>query len=495
MDTTVGAERRVVVLACTAMVLIASSLLLPLVHHRGLLGWDSNWYLRQALFFVNGWGLHSWVPIGGVEPSPFVVFPIGYPAAIAAVSTITGAPVFWASKLVNAACALLALLLIARGLPSIGWITGTSLLSAGVLLSYASTFSEGPFIVAVVAAALALGRLLAGAGFRYAGALALALGLGYAIRYAGILLFPPLALAIAWTWWSGREAVARRIAAGAFGGAVLVAAHMALTYSLIRRPTPPRSPSSDALPTYLYNTAKAFLTELNVAFVRVPNPRDTFDFVFFTVVLALSAALVIMVVRQPRSDSHWRDLSAVERSSIGAFALIGACFWAGMATLRFLLYFNPLGYRYLAPGTVLLLGAFIAWLWSRGLYRNHAGMVLAAAIALGVVGNFGIVRPYRMWREEPRVFTERLRELSDRYADIPPGAVVLQASVHLLFLRPDLIVTPPSKGLVVRYEPSQLQSYVEQGVACGRSVWVDDGARVYEASSDGSAARDAQDGE
>ena len=104
-----------------------------LAHHRGLVTYDSDYYLRQAAFFVEGRGLHS---LGELEPEPFTTWPLGYPLAIAGAAKLTGLSVFWAAKVVDTAAALICIVLLLYALPRTGGMASVAWLSGGIITTF-----------------------------------------------------------------------------------------------------------------------------------------------------------------------------------------------------------------------------------------------------------------------------------------------------------------------------------------------------------------------
>ena len=58
--------------------------------------------------------------------------------------------------------------------------------------------------------------------------------------------------------------------------------------------------------------------------------------------------------RGRRTGHGFSRLDRDERTTIAGLALMGVFFWAAMVVLKFQLYFNPLDFRYLGPGTLLV---------------------------------------------------------------------------------------------------------------------------------------------
>ena len=218
-------------LVLVSVVLLVSIWVGSLTHHRGLVRTDSSYYLRQAAFFVEGLGVNS---LGDVEPAPFTLWPLGYPVAIAGAAKLTGLSVFWAAKVVNSMAALLVVLLLVRALPQTGMVASLALLSGGMIATFSSTYSEGVFILAMLAAALALARVIAADSSRAAIALAICIGVAFTVRYVGIVLLGPVLIAGIWVYALRRYRTARLLAGSWVGAAMFVGGYLALNLYISR---------------------------------------------------------------------------------------------------------------------------------------------------------------------------------------------------------------------------------------------------------------------
>ena len=438
-----------------------------LTHHRGLVRYDSDYYLRQAAFFVEDRGVRS---RGHVEPAPFTVWPLGYPATIAAAAEVTGLPVFWAAKVVNSVAALLIIVLLVKGLPATGWIACLALLSAGMVNLFASTFAEGIFCLALVVVALSLARVLERSSVSAAFILATAVGAAFSIRWVGAVLVGPVVAAGLWAYAHGQHHRARLLAGALVGAASLVGAYMLLTWWIAGFLMPPRVPRKTSVSTFVYETTKAFVSELNVAFLSIPNPRDIGALLAFSAVLGLTLAVGIHLWRRGRRNESGLDrLAREERVTLIIFALIGAFFWVVMATLKFRAYFNPLDFRYLGPGTLLVTVAGLGTLMSWGLWQHRGAKTVFACIVVATVIHTCIYVPLQRYRDNGILFTEEMDRLRSQYEGVPAGAVVLQSSLHVLFLRPDLIVVPVASNS----SQALFDRVRDQAIEAGKPVWIE----------------------
>ncbi len=182
-----GGLSRLAIPCAVGALLLISIWFGSLTHHRGLVRYDSDYYLRQAAFFVEDRGVHS---RGFIEPAPFTVWPLGYPVAIAAAADLTGLSVFWAAKVVNSVAVLLIIALLVKGLPRTGSMACLALLSAGMVNLFASTFAEGIFSLALLVVALALVRILERSSVPSVIVLAIAIGAAFSIRWVSAWQVP-----------------------------------------------------------------------------------------------------------------------------------------------------------------------------------------------------------------------------------------------------------------------------------------------------------------
>lgn len=438
-----------------------------LAHHRGLVRYDSNYYLRQAAFFVDGLGVESW---GHVEPAAFTVWPLGYPAATALAASLTGMSVFWAAKLVNSAALLLSVLLLVRHLPQTGATASLAFLSAGMFHIYSSTFAEGLFMLAVLIATLSLTRMfLRPSGYTMV-ALAMAVGAATSIRYVGVVLVGPIVLAMTWAAVRGQYRTARWLAGAAAGASSLIVAYLLLNQWLSGALLPPNSPRRASLLTFAYDSMKGFVSEANFVFLYIPNPRDPGMLAAFGLVLVTTLAVAIHVWHRGRCAGRgFAQLDPDERTTIAGLAFMGVFLWAAMVVLKFRFYFSPLEFRYLGPGTLLVSAAVLSGLAAYGLREYRGAKTALALIVVSAVAWHGLYGPWQGYRANGRLFTQQMERIVARYRPVPPGSVVLRGSLHLLFLRPDLLVVP-QENIRTSAAANRLR---REAIETGRPVWVE----------------------
>ena len=139
-----------------------------------------------------------------------------------------------------------------------------------------------------------------------------------------------------------------------------------------------------------------------------------------------------------------------------------------MVVLKFYRNFNTLDFRYLGPGTVLVTAAALSVLTAVGFSQRSWLRVATVLIVLTFVTTYsGVFVPLRRYREQPTFFTERMEKTLTQYEHVPSGSVVLQGPLHLLFLRPDLMVIPPQRLRTQR----RLDRFLNRALKTKNPVW------------------------
>ena len=325
------------------------------------------------------------------------------------------------------------------------------------------------FCLALLVVALTVARLVARPSVPAAIGLTIAVGGAFSIRYVGALLVCPVVAAWAWVHAGRQPSATRQLAAALVGGTSLIGAYMLLTWWIAGSLLPSRVPRTESLATFLYESTKAFVAEANFAFLYIPNPRDVTSLAVFTGVLILSTAVALGVWRQGGRRQGRQLLHREERVTLVVLALVGAFFWATMAVLKFRVYFNPLDFRLLGPGTLLVSAAAFGALAALGVSQHRTAVAAVTTVIVATVIHSCLYTPWQDYRANGRLFTDRMETIHRRYEDVPAGSVVLRGSLHLLFLRPDLMVVPQEQ---IR-SPEFFDSLRAQAVRSGRQVWVE----------------------
>ncbi len=144
------------------LILIATSILIKSYFTTdGYLSPDSTAYLELSQNLVNGKGLYiSGDGTTSQDLTYFSIWPAGYPLLIAVFSKLTGISVFWASKIVNIVLVSGILLMFLSLFGKFAYAYGFIILFGSYIDIYSYTWSEAPFIFALVFFAAATSKLM-----------------------------------------------------------------------------------------------------------------------------------------------------------------------------------------------------------------------------------------------------------------------------------------------------------------------------------------------
>lgn len=401
----------------------------------GFLSHDSVYYLRLAESLRDGLGYR--IP-GSPLADPFcAVWPIGYPAAVAAASFFTGFDVFWSSKLVNAlACALIAAVLTAHASHKSALPAGTILLAAPVLLGVTMSLSEAPFIACTVAFAAALDRYRETGSRGWLLACAIASQASFLFRYIGAFTVVVSLLYAALLMVRGRRAAGAwlflaSIAVASVSGGILVhnrrlTGH-ATGISRIRL----QDPSLQTAPTML----RSQFSQLASLFATRPGRSASRQFatrlgnLWSLLVFAGLAGIVMRGSRDPVVGTH-NGLARV-------LTVTGAVYWlavfAVLADGRIPKEDIENG-RLLLPATVLILSALLL----QAHPRAHGSFRRAAWLSVPVSSyffNVVLIPVYSLFGANLPTYAGHREAVLARFAPAGPGDIVITDDVYAFLLK------------------------------------------------------------
>lgn len=399
---------------------------------------DSFQYMRCAENLKTVCSGGQWV--GGW----FGTWPVGYPVALALVSGLTGLDVFIASKVVS--------MLATAGLLWLFWhysrkhfpILALSLLNLAYLKIFRGTLSEQLFIPILVWLGFAVRQiLLAREDFRWCTVLKLAIlfvGL-FTVRYVGV--FAPLwVLCGVWLWWFAQRG--RGVTRSILGLLLVMGCASAIAWGV------------EGLYLGLNWWKTGHLTGMPRDTLLVPFAQSFRDIVMaeFHELQAFGLAIfwgVLLLVLARRRQRLAGGSSCRSREWL-VFVGMGLAYHLTIAFVRIKGGCSELGFRFLYPGTILLVIGLILFAAQRFSPDWHVGGKSLVALVLVVVcvgtslldlelfvrrqlgiATYGIGRPYREIRAE----------LLEKYKNVPSGSVLhlkglVDEDLPIIFLRPDL---------------------------------------------------------
>lgn len=424
------------VVAATVFVFLSIYILLfSYLNPDGFLSPDSCHYLAQAKNLLDGMGMHS--PTGY-----FAIWPIGYPAIISIVASLSGLSVFLASKIAN-------IIILAVILLSFRYIFKEKYYLYAMLLLWGDysnilrySWSEVPFILGMIWFSYALFSFMEKpGGNKWLSALNLLLPalLLFFIRYIGAFAIPTLFVFL--LVLLGRKDIKKALPlilvislCGIIEATYLYGNYVHTGYITgIYRP-----PASESLMQMLRMLASAMILELNFT-------QATYN-VFWTGSLAVQMAIIVKLFSTSRVaviKSHVAAIVNVFKSNklIMYFTTVALLYLGALIVLRWHSAFDVLRYRLLAPASLLLLISGLHAVICSGDKEliNKATVFIASIAVLSVL----IGGPLSLLIDDNGTYNETIKELKLKAAHVPENSMVLFGSRHLSYLRPDIIMLKP----------------------------------------------------
>lgn len=430
----------VIVGTCASLIIVANAL----GSDSGFLSPDSTNYLRLVETLRSGQGF--FVPNDGrgvAQDAFFAVWPVGYPAAIFALSSITGLDAFWASKALNILVYLSTILVVLAYFGRNGRLLVLVLLFGSYLAIFSFTWSEGPFILLLLALALATNRAMSQSGFLFVASVAwmsALIGALFLTRYVGLV--GAVALLIVFVdrvrkrdRWSAALVVAMGLSV-----ILVTGAYLSLNIELTGYATgSARVPSFESSSELAVQLIKAVVHEA-IFPVAFWSPSSVIQGSVVFVQFLLISVLGVFAIRAKRH--------VLARQDEVVMFVIGAVYLLTIISLRWVSAFDDYNYRLLAPGTLLvLLPTFSLLLRSTQKLKSLTVLLLTysalASTTLHVHGRL----------TEAGSYDQATQQRLERYSSLPTGAIVVFGEPHVKYLRPDIHVAYPFGNRYV-YDPS-----------------------------------------
>lgn len=397
---------------------------------------DSTLYLTVARNLVEGHGLTEPQVAGGrFGLAPLSIWPPGYPWLIAMVARATGLPVYWSSKVLGAGLLAGGVLLVRRHFGAAGRVAALPFLFATTLDIFGFTWSEGPFIIAMTAFAIALARYGARPSLTGAAAVGASAAAMFLFRYVGafaIVLAGLIALADLW-----RRGVRQAWPLLAASGLAVLTAGAWLVRNVVMTGFATGMPRPPAIETSL-----DLLRQLAAAAVRELALPVAGDGMPLVQVIVLVAAQVILLAVLTHVARRWRSHPADAAQATGAasFIAVGCAYLAAIVILRFRSAFDPFDFRLLHPGVLLVMIGVLAWSSGRKDLLARGNVLLAIAMAAASTGLLAARCVAN--RNAPSYAAETARLLAESRV-VPAGSAIVFGPDALRFRRTDLLVLTP----------------------------------------------------
>ena len=355
----------------------------------------------------------------------------------------TSVTTFLASKILNVLLLNLAVFFMYRALGRAGLIAAGVLLTAGTLTNYTYTWSEAPFLTALIILCLYLAGIVKG---KYIVTISVALILVcllvaiFLFRYIGLFAIAPASLVSIYIYNKGRHREALLVFI-----ASLLAAATCLLYLAINIYFTGFSTGMDRIPAPETNFELLWQLSLSVGreFVFILHDWVPGDFKQdFTVIVwsVISIAIFVFFLKGKRRES-----TLMPSCYVNIFMLVGFLYLGAIVGARWTTQMDDLSSRLIDPGFSLIFMGFIIWL----LHFDHR---FKKPLVIFLLTNFIIVSSINIYKvllhiKSGEIYLENIERARVRYADLPDHAIVVFGENELRYLRPNVRVAYP------RYTP------------------------------------------
>lgn len=452
----------------------------------GALSPDSTHYLAFAQRLIDGNSIWE-----AGENGHFAVWPVGYPVLIFIVSKILGLSVFVSSKVVNVIFVLASIVLILRYFPGKP-LTYLLLLSFGSYLQiFSHSWSEIPFIFCLLWFCLSLSKIYSSQSTGWHLSLLFSLVALFMFRYIGAFGLLVIALLGLYKLHNkDLKGFTFLTIIGLLAFSVMAAYlynNVQLTGWATGRERLPAFESSYGL---LLMTAKGLLQELSFIIGRNKQLFWITMFVQTGILVALYITLKRRTIDANDFAEKGQDTDSI--TSFGyIFLLTGITYYLAIIVLRWNSHFDTLNTRLLAPGTLLILIAFVYFI------RTHADdfwarlteqMVLALSIcslllAMWLAFNTNSIESDNRYS----AYSDQIENIQDDYSAINPSAIVIFGNVHMRYLNTSLIIKRPyshplakDKQPVTEYLEQIMNQYPDKVIVIDISAGIERCERLHE---------------
>ncbi len=422
----------VLLFLCLSVIVLFNTFVDP----NGYLSPDSTFYLRLSKNLLAGEGFKIPDYSSPDGQTFFATWPVGYPVMIAIISKITGLGIVWASKALNLLIIGAILLLfsyIFRG--NAQWAGLIFFIYANIQI-FSYTWSEVPFILFLLLTALTLYKCVETSGkiIWLAGLLLSGIAL-FTMRYVGLVTVGIIGLIalvnlLKHRWFLSGKLLLVALLQLIFAGLYLYHNKISTGYLTGM----PRSlPEESNLE--LFNQLLAALKE---EFILINRWKP----LLITMGLFLLLGIYLFTSRgknhrDKKFDGLWKYL-----------LLSGVTYLAAIITIRWFSNITPLDFRFLAPGSFLIILSLISYLQGKPeikIMNSHVFyLVILAILSFNYIpykyNIYKYVTTGKNYFQNANYF-ENTRTVLERYKAVEPNSVVVFGSIHLRYLRENIIPT------------------------------------------------------
>jgi hypothetical protein len=402
----------------------------------GYLSPDSTYYLRLSKNLISNEGFKIADYNSPDGQSFFAIWPVGYPVMIFMMSKLTGLGVVWASKALNLLIIGVILLLFRymfRG--NAPWAGLIFFINANILI-FSFTWSEVPFILFLLLISISLYKCVETSGkiVWLAGLFLTGIAL-FMMRYIGLISIGITGLIAVITFLRHRWLLS---------GKLLIIASLQIIFAALYLY------NNKILTGYITGGLRALPRESNFVLLNQLFSALKEEAVFINrwKPLMISLGLLILLgiyLFSTRKKSH-RDEKFDDLWKY--FLFTGVIYLVAIVTIRWFSYITPLDFRFLAPGSFLIILSLAVYLQGKPSVKVMNSHILYLVILATLSINY-IPNKYNMYKYvttgtnyfQNQNYIENTRMILEKYKVVEPNSVVVFGSIHLRYLRENVIPT------------------------------------------------------
>ena len=405
---------------------------------------DSSNYMRAADSILRGNGFY-YMAHSGDRDAWFATWPIGYPFLIACMAFIFQRNVYLASKILSVLLAGVLLILLRCNFKKDAWLYSFCLVNLGFLSIYKFTWSETPFIPALVIFALVLTKIVTGSHVkkRWYVFLCLSCVLSFSMRYFGavtvmiaaVFLAGYIALYLLVPKFNTKET--RGKIAGLFwaeaASTAAICSYLYMNYRMAGSFTgQDRAVWKDDYYQLAVNLYDALLQEICNA-VRLAMPAT------FSLAGIRGKAAIALLFLGAVLYLGWKKADKVDYRFI--FIFTGILYDAAFIFIRFHSSMDGFGYRFFVPGSILVMVGVIGF-FKDGINR-HIWQIYPVAVSVLAICIGTLAFHCREFNASNTAFADFTAQIQEEYGSVPPDSLILgfAGDYRLFGIRTDISYT------------------------------------------------------
>jgi hypothetical protein len=427
------------------IVLALSVLIQSYYYDHGFVSPDGTYYLSVAQNLLDNRSLMVNTIAGENERVFYSMWPSGYPIMIYLVAKVTGVSVFLASKLLNILFIGGIMLVFYKLFKDDAYIYSFILLLAPIAYMASGTLSEIQFIFGLLWFCVALTALLDSRNnttmhFISITSACIFLFLSRYIGYfcVGVLSVACLNFLYIKDYRKFFVSSASIITTSLFISGYLLHNYVQSGY-ITGMPRFPPIESSFELVSMLVRSILAEINLLTLGLGTTLKSIVLFIFTFAIQIFLMYYFLKELKLHDFKNHNHKDNVCIV-------FIVVAAMYYMAIVYTRFTTYFTELNYRFMFPGTFLMLIGLTCFIMQSNIEKlrlNFVKFFIVVSILSFLVGTGLPFGKHITSNSEKMTYKERINHILEVTQDIPENSVVIFGDRNLLYLRNDLSIASP----------------------------------------------------